>query len=179
MAAQGYSRRDIAQALSVHPSTVSELTARAKAAALERVRSETVESLIVQRMAERNARTRELHAILDEAKRRGDVRTQIDVLRELRHEGKEDREWMRDLGAFGRYCIPTVHEQEIEREQSKDSDLQRLAVEFIEGVGRFARDELAARSEEARLVGRQSVPAGTWDSDPCNGERPLPAPPAN
>lgn len=178
MTAQGYSRRDVAQALTVHPSTVSELTARAKAAALERVRSETVEGLIVQRMAERNARVRGLHGILDDAIRRGDVRTQIEVHRELRHEGKEDREWMRDLGAFGRYRIPTAHEQEIASERSRGNDLQRSAIELFEEIGRVMV-ELDSRPEEARLMGRQSGPAGTRDNDPCNGERPLPAPPAD
>ena len=128
MKARGCGRAEIGRALNIHPSTVTDLLSRANAAALERVRSETVEDLIVQRRAERDARAQKLHAILETAELRGDVRTQLDALREMRHEAKEDLAWMTALGAFDRFRVPTMQEQDSEQA----SDLSRYAREFLE-----------------------------------------------
>jgi len=133
MKARGCGRAEIGRALNIHPNTVTDLLNRANAAALERVRSETVEDLIVQRRAERDARAQRLHAILERAELRGDVRTQLDALRDLRHESKEDREWMRELGAFDSFRVPTMQEQDLQQ----GSDLSRYAREFLEQSARL------------------------------------------
>lgn len=130
MKARGCSRSEIGRALSIHPSTVTDLLNHANAAALERVRSETVEDLIVQRRAERDTRAQKLAVLLERAELRGDVPTQISVLRELRHEGKEDREWMEALGAFDHYRIPSMQEQA----EQRGGDLSRDARDLLEGV---------------------------------------------
>ena len=130
MKARGCARSEIGRALTIHPSTVTDLLNRANAAALERVRSETVEDLIVQRRAERDTRAQKLAALLERAELRGDVRTQLDALRELRNEAKEDREWMRELGAFDHYRIPSMQEQD----GQSAGDLPRYARDLLEGV---------------------------------------------
>lgn len=103
MKARGCTRADIARAINVSPGHVAEIIRRATDNAVERVRSETVEELVAQHRAERHARVQELHAVLAVATLRNDARIIIDVTRELRHEAKEDREWMRELGAFDSY----------------------------------------------------------------------------
>lgn len=106
MRARGSTHAEIARALGgIHPSTVREVISRAKRNALEQVRSDTVEELVAQHRAERHARVQELTAIIEDAKQRNDVSTRLAALRELRHEAKEDREWMEKLGAFDIYRV--------------------------------------------------------------------------
>lgn len=105
MRARGCTQLEIARALNIDPSTVREIIRRATDNAIERVRSETVEELVAQHRAERDSRMQTLHAVLDVATRCNDVRTIVEIARELRHEAKENREWMRELGAFDRYRV--------------------------------------------------------------------------
>lgn len=130
MKARGCTRAEMARALNLHPSTVAEIVRRASDNAIERVRSETVEELVAQRRAERDMRAQKLTAILEQAELRRDVRTQLDALRELRQEGKEDREWMRELGAFDRYRIPTIADRDKAISEHSSKDLLDAVREF-------------------------------------------------
>ena len=121
MKARGCTRSEIALALNVHPSTVGDIIRRATDNAIERVRSETVEELVAQHRAERHGRVQALIAVLDSAKLRNDARTIIEVTRELRHEAKEDREWMRELGAFDRYRLSLKERQQADPNSSDES----------------------------------------------------------
>lgn len=152
MKARGCSRAQIGRALGISPNSVTDVLSRANAAALERVRSDTVEDLIVQRRAERDSRAQRLHAILERAEQRGDIRTQLDVLRELRHESKEDREWMRELGAFDSFRVPTIKEQD----QQQGSDLSHYARGFLDHAAAL----LSEQSDEGHdcLMGDTTAP---------------------
>lgn len=130
MKARGSTRADIARALNVHPSTVGEIMRRATENAVERVRTQTVEELVTEHRAERHARVQALHALLSDATLRNDARTSLDVLRELRHEAKEDREWMRELGGFDRYRLTTEARAQASRSQA-DDDLISMFKELV------------------------------------------------
>lgn len=133
MKARGCTRADIARALNVHPSTVGEIIRRATDNAVERVRSETVEELVAQRQAERDARARKLALLQERAELRGDVRTQLDVLRHQLAEDREEREWIRELGAFDRFRIPT--EEDRRRSQNRTGgDLIDMFREVVAGA---------------------------------------------
>lgn len=138
MKARGCTRADIARALAVHPSTVGEIIRRATDNAVERVRSETVEELVAQHRAERHARVQALHAVLAVATLRNDARTIMDVTRELRHEAKEDREWMRDLGAFDRFRIPTEDDRQLSQGRN-GNDLIEMFREVVSSA--FSADD--------------------------------------
>lgn len=142
MKARGCTRADIARALDVHPSTVGEIIRRGTDNAVERVRSETVEELVAQRQAERDARARKLAHLQERAELRGDVRTQLDVLRHQLAEDREQREWMRELGAFDRFRIPT----EEDRRRTQNRTGGDLIDMFREVVSAALSDENAAEA---------------------------------
>ncbi|WID98152.1 hypothetical protein QO058_07890 [Bosea vestrisii] len=130
MKARGCTRSDIARAIGVHPSTVGEIIRRATDNAVERVRSETVEELVAQHRAERDARARALARLQAQAEVRGDVRTQLDVLRHQLAEDKESREWMRELGAFDHFRIHTLAERQ-QRDGNSTDDLIGMFRELV------------------------------------------------
>jgi len=127
MRVRGSTNREIAHALGITPNSVSELIARAQAAELSRVRTETVEDLLIQLRSSRDLRRRELGEVLERARGRREDPLIISIVRELRHEAKEDRELMRDLGAFDSFKVPTMQEQENRQVHSRDGDLARSA----------------------------------------------------
>lgn len=137
MRARGSTNAEIGHALKITPNGVSELIARAQAAELSRVRAETVEDLLIQLRSSRDLRRRELGKVLERATARGDDVLIVSIVRELRHEAKEDREMMRDLGAFDSFKVPTMQEQESRQAQNRDGSLSRAAGKFFDDLERF------------------------------------------
>lgn len=142
MRVRGSTNAEIAHALGITPNSVSELIARAQAAELSRVRAETVEDLLIQLRSSRDLRRRELGEVLVRAKARGDDQLIVTIARELRHEAKEDRELMRDLGAFDSFKVPTMQEQESRQAQSREGDLARSARQFLTDIEALALMDL-------------------------------------
>ena len=141
MTARGCTRVDIARALNVHPSTVGEIIRRATNNAVELVRSQTVEELVAQHRAERHARVQALHTVLAVATQRGDARIIMDVTRELRHEAKEDREWMRELGAFDSYRTHVAPHRDRPAGQEGLEIMQEALREMVTAFGALDPDE--------------------------------------
>ncbi|RDJ21996.1 hypothetical protein DWF00_27130 [Bosea caraganae] len=141
MKARGCTRADIARALNVHPSTVGEIVRRATDNAVERVRAQTIEELVSEHRAERHARVQALHAVLDGATLRNDARTIVEVIRELRHEAKEDREWMRELGAFDRFRVHVAVDRDKAPGQEGAEFMQEALREMVTAFGSLDPDE--------------------------------------
>jgi len=142
MRVRGSTNAEIAQALGITPNSVSELIARAQAAELSRVRAETVEDLLIQLRSSRDLRRRELGEVLERARTRRNDPLIISIVRELRHEAKEDRELMRDLGAFDSFKVPTMQEQESRQVESRNGDLARSARQFFDDIEALAALDL-------------------------------------
>jgi len=137
MRVRGSTNAEIARALGITPNSVSELIARAQAAELSRVRTETVEDLLIQLRSSRDLRRRELGEVLERARVCRDDPLIISIVRELRHEAKEDRELMRDLGAFDSFKVLTMQEQESRQAQNRDGSLSRAASKFFDDLESF------------------------------------------
>jgi len=144
MRVRGSTNAEIAHALGITPNSVSELIARAQAAELSRVRAETVEDLLIQLRSSRDLRRRELGEVLERARVRRDDPLIVSIVRELRHEAKEDRELMRDLGAFDSFKVPTMQEQENRQVHSRDGDLARSARQLFADLEALALLDLDA-----------------------------------
>ncbi|WP_143079745.1 hypothetical protein [Bosea lupini] len=141
MKARGCTRADIARAIGVSPGHVGEIIRRATDNAVELVRSQAVEELVAQHLAERHARVQALHAVLAVATLRNDGRTIMDVTRELRHEAKEDREWMRELGAFDSYRTLVAPRRDRPAGQESLEIMQEALREMVTAVGALEPDE--------------------------------------
>ncbi|MXQ13979.1 hypothetical protein [Microvirga makkahensis] len=103
MREQGFTRAEIAEALSITEGYVSELFARARDEALAAVKEATAEQLVTDLRTTHALQMAKLAALYDQAEKAGDRKTMVAVLRERRHHNESLRELYRSLGAFDRF----------------------------------------------------------------------------
>jgi len=103
MREQGFTRSEIAEALTITEGYVSELFARARDEALAAVKEATAEQLVTDLRTTHALQMAKLAALYDQAEKAGDRKTMVAVLRERRHHNESLRELYRSLGAFDRF----------------------------------------------------------------------------
>lgn len=111
MREQGFTRSEIAEALSITEGYVSELFARARDEALAAVKEATAEQLVTDLRTTHAIQMAKLAALYDQAEKAGDRKTMVAVLRERRHHNESLRDLYRDLGAFDRFTRSALSEE--------------------------------------------------------------------
>lgn len=111
MREQGFTRSEIAEALTITEGYVSELFARARDEALAAVKEATAEQLVTDLRTTHALQMAKLAALYDQAEKAGDRKTMVAVLRERRHHNESLRELYRSLGAFDRFTRSSQAEE--------------------------------------------------------------------
>ncbi|AWM88268.1 hypothetical protein [Microvirga sp. 17 mud 1-3] len=126
MREQGFTRSEIAEALTITEGYVSELFARARDEALAAVKEATAEQLVTDLRTTHALQMAKLAALYDQAEKVGDRKTMVAVLRERRHHNESLRELYRTLGAFDRF---TRHSQ-----SEPTNPLAKAAIDWMNEV---------------------------------------------
>lgn len=144
MREQGFTRSEIAEALTITEDYVSELFARARDEALAAVKEATAEQLVTDLRTTHAIQMAKLAALYDQAEKAGDRKTMVAVLRERRHHNESLRDLYRDLGAFDRFT-KNSHPQE-----NPLTEHQRMVNDFLLSIWEFEELDALAQSSGSK-----------------------------